>query len=401
MGLDVQLAAHAQRLHQLVRREGRVLEVLEGRARQDHVEALLPDDLREPVDVGDDVDVGPRLDVGPEELARVRDPVAMHGRAAGHGLERPQLEHRRCGQLGAAGHEARLEVRARVPRGGRRAEQREPPQDPLPRPSPRPAAALATRHRPGIMPYVARRNARAGETMARAVLDSAPRGVQHGGPGGRQGRHPGARRGLARDPDALPRPGRLRQVHARADVHAAVRRAGRRRPVHDRRARDQQAPERTEELAGNALDAATAALDRGHLPGLGDQPAAALRPRRARGDRARRRPAAVRDADQLAGDRAAGAPGHGPGRGRRRARTRRHARAHRARGRARPRLLRRDAEPPRVAPPRRSWSPGCSRSHRPDPLPRATSRSGARCCWRASRSAWRSRSTRSTSAPTR
>ena len=85
-------------------------------------------------------------------------------------------------------------------------------------------------------------------------------------------------------------------------------------------------PERTEELVGNAL-ALRLALSIVVIAVAPGQPGAPLRPRRPRRDRARRRPAAVRDARQLARGGLPGAAADGPGGDRRRRRPGRGARA--------------------------------------------------------------------------
>ena len=180
------------------------------------------------------------------------------------------------------------------------------------------------------------------------------------------------------------------KLHARADVHAAVRRAGRRRacsrPSCATSASD---PARTEELVGNALalrlllavggDRARRAVSL-LLPYDHDVRA---------GDPARRRPAAVRDAEHLArgGPPVAAADGARGGRRRRR-----------AGGRARRSCwwspCSTSGSTPCWPPPRRARSP---RSVVTWPLtrrlvrcaPRPTGASGARCWWRRSRSASR------------
>ena len=117
--LDKEQSADLERLHQLVRGQRRVLQVLEGRARQDHVEALTADHVREPVQVGDYVHVRPGLDVRAEELGGVRHPVAVHGRAPRLRLQRAELEHARRRKLGTARDEALLEVGAGLALGSR------------------------------------------------------------------------------------------------------------------------------------------------------------------------------------------------------------------------------------------------------------------------------------------
>ena len=62
-------------------------------------------------------------------------------------------------------------------------------------------------------------------------------------------------------------PERLRPVHARADVHAAVRGAGRRGPVHHGRARDQQGPLAHRGAGGQHAHAAAAAVAGGDRAG--------------------------------------------------------------------------------------------------------------------------------------
>ena len=112
--------------------------------------------------------------------------------------------------------------------------------------SPRVKSSRVRSAPPSRPAYVTASVSTSGETRACDVLGTAASRLQHGRPAGRQGRGPGARRRLDRGAHALPRPGRLRQVHARADVHAAVRRAGRRRacsrPSCARSARTRSAP---------------------------------------------------------------------------------------------------------------------------------------------------------------
>ena len=211
-----------------------------------------------------------------------------------------------------------------------------------------------------------------------------------------------ARRGLDRRPHALPGAGALRPVHAGADVHAALRGARRRGAVHDGRAGDQQRPVAHRGAGRQRADAAAAAVGGDDRAGLADQPAAALRARRPRGDRARRRPAAVRDAHELDGGRAAVAAADGTGGDRR---------GHRPRGRARPGRPRRGAGPRVLRGDGRGRGRGVARrpardlgrSRRPSPpcASTPTGPCGGRCWWPACRSASRWPSTSSTSGPTR
>ena len=81
-----------------------------------------------------------------------------------------------------------------------------------------------------------------------------------------------------------------------------------------RRAGHQQAARADRGARGERPGAAARAVHRGHPRGRGGQPPAPLRPRRPAGDPPGRRPAAARDAHDVADLGAAGAPAHGPGR---------------------------------------------------------------------------------------
>ncbi len=85
----------------------------------------VPDRVGQPVQVGDDVHIRPGLDVRAEELGGVPNPVAVHRRAPRLRLQRPQLEHARRLELGAAGAEPPLQLRARLAVRAWRAEQRD------------------------------------------------------------------------------------------------------------------------------------------------------------------------------------------------------------------------------------------------------------------------------------
>ena len=166
--------------------------------------------------------------------------------------------------------------------------------------------------------------------------------LQHRGPARRQGRGARAGRRVDRGAHALPRHGRLRALHAGARVHAALRGAGRRGPLHHGGARHQQGPLAHRDAGGQHARAAAGALAGGDRAGLRHQPAVALRAGRAGGHRPGRRPDAFRHAGQLVRGRPAVPAAHGTSGGGRRGGAGRGAGVDPAGGRSRPRLLRRD-----------------------------------------------------------